>query len=107
MTTTRTRPLTPTMQAKALAIVAEWLGTKLGLDGAAPTGLDAFRHATGVILDPAWEPMSGGAARPTILGEGVYEEWAIWVAAERRDEFAAIGVFAEPIASYALGLYRP
>lgn len=106
MTTTRTRPLTPTMQAKALAIVAEWLGKKRGLDGPAPTGLEAFRHAEGVVLDPAWEPMSGGAPRPTILGEGL-GEWAYWVAAERRDEFKAAGVFAEPIASYALGLYRP
>ena len=98
------KKLTKAQQAKALKIVAEWLGPTLGHDGPAPTGEEAARHAQGPMLNPEWDWPSTGPT-PTILLEGGPEDWAVLAAAQTREQMTAIGVFAEPYAAWALCLY--
>lgn len=102
---TTPRKVTKTQQAKALALVAEWLGTKMGYEGPAPTGPEAARIAAGPMLNSTWDWPSSGPT-PTILLEGGPYDWAICVSDELAEKFAAIGVFAEPYAGWALCLYR-
>lgn len=98
-------PLSALQLQKALQLVAAWLGSQMRDDGQpCPTGRDASYSGLGPNLVPDWDWPSGGPT-PTILLEGGPEDWAIWAGAKLRDEFAAIGVFAEPYASYALCLY--
>lgn len=100
-----TRTLSARKQEQALAIVAAWLGKvhHMTEDGnPTPTGDHAARHALGPMLDPTWDWPSAGPT-PTILLEGGPYDWAIeaaWL-----DDFAKIGVYAEPYAGYALCLY--
>lgn len=120
------KTLTKAQGEKALAIVAEWMGPKVGagrgcgecadcthgleiacerwVGTAAPTGSAAADSGLGPHLNPEWD--WPGQPTPTILLEGGPYDWAIRVADERSSEFAAIGVFAEPYAAYALCLYR-
>lgn len=96
--------LTNAQQDKALAIVAKWLGPKMGYDGPAPTGVEAQRNAEGPVLVRDWDwPESG--ATPTILLEGGPYEWSIDAGAECREAMSAIGVFCEPYNGFALCLY--
>ncbi len=71
--------------------------------GPAPTGKAAADAAMGPMLIPDWDWT--GTPTPTVLLEGGPEDWAVRVADECSDAFRAIGVFAEPYASYALSLY--
>lgn len=101
-----TKQLSPTKQKKALAIVAEWLGPQMGYDGPAPTGPEASNSGTGPNLVPEWDWPSSGPT-PTILLEGGPEDWALRVTWDEKvkAKFDALGVFAEPYASYALCLH--
>jgi hypothetical protein len=101
---TTTKKLTKDQKDKALALVATWLGPKMGYDGPAPTGEQAAYRAEGPMLNPAWDWPSAGPT-PTVLLEGGPYDWAIEASWELLDEFATIGVFAEPYAGYALCLY--
>ena len=103
MTTT----LTTDQQTNAADIIAAWVGPRLGHDGPAPIGEKHYRNASGFMLDPEWEPHFGdGTPRPTLLMEGNGD---LLVEAsltnEVTDRLRDIGVFAEPLTSYALGLY--
>lgn len=100
MTTT----LNTDQQDQALTIVAAWLGPQMGYDGPAPTGQDAAWSALGPYLNPEWDWPNSGPT-PTILLEGGPDDWAIRAADMLQDQMEAIGVFAEPYASYALCLY--
>lgn len=90
--------------------VAAWMG-RIGMtdDGSpVPTGRDAAYVAAGPMLVMDWEPHWGdGSPRPTILLEGGPYDWPSEVCED--EQFQQIckgqGVFAEPLASYALGLY--
>lgn len=99
------RTLPQRKQDQAARIVAAWLGPQLGYTGPCPISEEAARNATGVQLKRDWDWPSNGPT-PTLLLEGGPEDWAILAAGELHDEFRAIGVFAEPYASYALCLYR-
>ena len=100
--------LTKTQQAKALAIVAAWMGKQGYAEdengGPAPTGKDAAYQGLGPELVEKWD----WPATPTdtIILEGGPDEWAYHAGFACADEFAAIGVHAEPYAAYALCLYR-
>lgn len=109
-----TQTLTAEQQEQALAIVAEWLGPRMGHDGPAPTGKEAAHRAEGPMLVPDWESFSYrdgrayvGEPTPTILLEGGPYEWG--VEASLDDEVVAkmrkIGVHAEPYNSWNLSLY--
>lgn len=99
--------LTDDQKTQALNLVAAWLGPRMDYDGPAPTGQAAAWSAQGPMLEPAWEPTSGGAARPTILLEGGPHDWAVEASLDAGlvDDLAEIGVHAEPYAGYALCLY--
>lgn len=102
-----TKKLTKTQQKKALAIVAEWMGTKGYGDeygGPAPTGPEAAFYGTGPELREGWTWPS--TPTDTIILEGGPYDWAIDVSWERADEFKDIGLYVEPYAGYALCLYR-
>lgn len=99
--------LSEEQQQKALAIVAQWTGPRLGHDGPAPTDEAAYEDNSGIVLVPAWVPHWGdGAPVPTILHEGL-NDWAIHVSddANVSEQLRQIGVFCEPLTEYALGLY--
>lgn len=100
-----TAPLSARKQHQALNIVAKWLGPRMGHEGPAPTGTDAAYSAEGPMLNPIWD--WPGEPTPTILLEGGPYDWAYEVSMheDTLPEFAAIGVFAEPYAGYALCLY--
>lgn len=111
---TQTSTLTIEQQDKALEIVAEWLGPRMGHDGPAPTGKDAAYRAEGPMLVRDWEPFSycdghphTGEPRPTIILEGGPDEWGVYASLD--DEVVAklheIGVFGEPYNSWNLCLY--
>jgi hypothetical protein len=99
--------LTVGQQDAALAIVAEWLGEAMGLDGPAPTGRVAADRAAGPMLVRDWEPTWSGAARPTAMLEGGPGEWAIDISLDEEAiaKFRAVGVLAEPWAGWALCFY--
>lgn len=96
--------LTAATQKKALQIVAEWLGPRMGHDGPAPTGSDAAYNAEGPMLSAEWDWPEDGPT-PTILLEGGPHDWAIDAAWECQARMDAIGVFCEPYSGYALCLY--
>lgn len=96
--------LTTDQQEQALALVAAWLGPKLGHDGPAPTGEQAARIATGPMLNPEWDWPSSGPT-PTILLEGGPDGWAYAAGFDLADALREIGVSAEPYAAYALCLH--
>lgn len=102
------KKVTKTQAEKALAIVAEWLGSQ-GYGpvegGPAPTGPEAAAAALGPELKMAWDWPSGGPT-PTVILEGGPYEWALSVSSQRAKEFAKVGVFAEPYSGWALCLYR-
>lgn len=103
MTTTR---ITPSKQQAVLNIVAAWLGPRLGHDGPAPTGRDAYVSGLGPLLNPTWD--WSGRPTPTILLEGGLDDWAYGVSMDA-DVIAKcdrLGVFIEPYSGYALSLYR-
>lgn len=90
---------------EALAIVAAWMG-KQGLteDGApAPTGRDAAYQAEGPELIVAWDWPS--TPTDSIVMEGGLDEWAYRAADDCAEALRALGIYAEPYASYALCLY--
>lgn len=98
--------LTKTQRRKSLAVVAAWMG-KQGLteDGRpAPTGKDAAYQGLGPELRENWDWPS--TPTDTIILEGGLDDWAYRAGAQLADEFAAIGIYSEPYASYALCLYR-
>lgn len=100
-------PLTDEDQQKALELVAKWMGEKYFDGQPCPTGKDAAYHALGPVLIPdfegVWVPQ---APNPTIIVEGIPgADWANWASAELVDEFAELGIFAEPLTGYALSLY--
>lgn len=98
--------LTFDQQDEALRIVADWLGGRMGYDGPAPTGREAYWKGSGPLLEREWSwPASGDT--PAILLEGGPFDWAVEVSCDMRvvDDLADIGVFAEPYAPYALCLY--
>jgi hypothetical protein len=97
---------TKRQQDQAARIVAKWLGPQMREDGKpVEISKEAAWNATGVYLNREWD-WPDGDPTPTLLLEGGPDEWAIRAAWELMDEFARIGVFAEPYASYALCLYR-
>lgn len=73
--------------------------------GPAPTGREAAHSAAGPMLSPEWD--WPGQPTPTILLEGGPEDWAYRASMNPLviRELAAVGVFAEPYAYYALCLY--
>ncbi len=93
-------------QAKALAIVAGYLGPQMGYDGPAPTGETEARFATGPQLVPDWDWPSSGPT-PTVLLEGGPEEWAYYASADKgvQQQLRDLGLWPEPYASYALCLH--
>ncbi len=99
--------LTHEQQDQALALVATWLGPQMRDDGQpCPTGRDAAYVAAGPMLDRDYEPgFTPNPPRPTILLEGGPEEWAFYASDQLREQLAAIGVWSEPWACYALCLY--
>lgn len=125
------KTLTKAQGEKALRIVAEWLGPKMGCikpcgkcpackaglkwdwecerptPVPAPTGHEAAMRAEGPYLNREWDWPSSGPT-PTILLEGGPYDWAVEVSmdAEVIAKMRAIDVFAEPYAGYALCLYR-
>lgn len=92
-------------QARALALVAEWIGPLLGLDGPAPTGEAPAREGRGPVLVPAWEPTYGGRARPALILEGALPDWAPRAQHELAEPFARLGIFAEAASASVLQLY--
>ena len=98
--------VTKTAQKKVLALVAAWLGPKMGYEGPAPTGKQAAYTAAGPMLNPAWDWPSSGPT-PTILLEGGPYDWAVEVSMDEEVIAKALsyGVFIEPYAGYALCLY--
>lgn len=93
-------------QDQAARIVAAWLGPQLREDGKpVEISREAAHRGAGVQLIRDWDWPSNGPT-PTLILEGGPEDWAIRAACELRHQFAGIGVFAEPYASYALCLYR-
>lgn len=101
---TNTQRLTRDQQDKALRLVAAWLGPQMGYAGPAPTGREASDRAEGPWLHREWDWPSEGPT-PTILLEGGPHDWALEAGWQLRSDFAAIGVFAEPYAGWALCLY--
>jgi len=110
--TTKTRKLTKTQCEKALQVVAKWMGEVKFYGpliseepfkcGPCPTGEEAARSGLGPMLMMDYEGWYG-PARPAIVLEGGPYDWAMeaaWL-----PELKALGIFAEPIAGYALGLY--
>lgn len=98
--------LSATKQAKALAIIADWLGPQMGYDGPAPTGAAAFNFGEGPQLMPEWDWPSSGPT-PTLILEGGPHDWAVEASFDIGvcDSMAKIGVFAEPYSGWALCLY--
>ena len=124
------KSVTPAKQAKALDVIATYLGPKMGhitpcgqcescvaglaydwqcdnpAPKPAPTGRDAAYNGEGPMLSPEWDWPSSGPT-PTILLEGGPGDWAIMAAGDPEviEQMTALGIFAEPYASYALCLY--
>lgn len=98
--------VTKTAQKKVLALVAEWLGPRMGYEGPAPTGEQAANRGEGPVLRPEWDWPSSGPT-PTILLEGGPYDWAVEVSMDSAvvAKARALGVFIEPYAGYALCLY--
>lgn len=98
--------LTEATQDKALALVAAWLGPRMGHNGPAPTGEDAAYNATGPMLVREWSAGSVEDA-PTIILEGGPFEWGIEASLDTTlvADLAKIGVFAEPYYSFTLCLF--
>lgn len=73
--------------------------------GPAPTGPEAAFKGLGpeLRMDWDWPASAGGSGVPTVILEGGPGDWAYRVSGEV--DFAALGIFAEPYASYALCLY--
>jgi hypothetical protein len=93
------KKLSVSKQDKALALVAGWLGPRMGYDGPAPTGREEAYRAQGPMLEREWD------GRPAVILEGGPYDWAIEAGSELADQFSAIGVFAEPYSGWALCLY--
>lgn len=103
------KKLSASKQAKALAVIAEWMGrigygTEPGKP--APTGKDAAWRGLGPMLVPDWDWPTNGPT-PTILLEGGPESWAYRATGDSavHAAFTKLGIFAEPYAGYALCLY--
>jgi len=85
----RVLKVTPTMQAKALQVIKEWMG-----EGEEP------------VLMPKFEGCSGPV--PAIVYEGGPHEWPIFVGQDPdvHEALTKIGVWCEPYSGWALCLYR-
>src|SRR5690606_845934 len=104
------KKVTKTQAEFVLAKVAEWLGPKMGYEGAAPTGDDAAYVGQGPALNMEWDWPSSGPT-PTILLEGGPYDWAVecsWDVQREIDKSKAHAgkVWVEPYAGYALCVYR-
>lgn len=93
-------------QEKALAILAGYLGPKMGYDGPAETGMDAYRNGRGPALISEWDWPSSGPT-PTVLLEGGPDEWSYYASEDKgvQEQLRDLGIWSEPYASYALCLY--
>jgi hypothetical protein len=101
------RALTHKQQDAALAVVAKWLGPKMGYEGPAPTGPAAAFKAEGPVLNRTWQWSRRDTPTPTILLEGGPYDWAVVASLEDEvvAELSKLGVHAEPYAGWALCLY--
>lgn len=97
--------LTPEKQQAALALVSKWLGVRFGLDGPAPSSVEAYRRGKGAILIPDWN--DSGKPTPAIVLEAPWD-WAFEISEDEAamDEMHALGIIAEHASGDALCLYR-
>lgn len=123
--------LSKSKQEKALAVIAKYLGPKMGyvkpcgecepcaaglkwdwqcdnpdLNVSAQTGQRAAHSGLGPMLIPDWDWPSSGPA-PSIILEGGPDEWAYDASNDEsvQAEMAKIGIYCEPYSTYALCLY--
>lgn len=91
---------------EAVALVAAWLGNRMGYDRPAPVGEKFAHRGAGPMLVPdyegLWYPQD---PTPALILEGGPEDWAVYAAAECQKDLNDMGVFAEPLASFILQFY--
>jgi hypothetical protein len=91
---------------EAAAIVAAWLGERMGLDEPAPIGQEFAYRGQGPMLvydyEGLWYPQK---PTPALILEGGPDDWAVYAAEECRENLTEIGVFSEPLASFILQFY--